>query len=114
MSEFLLVPLAAFLASALTLHSGFGLGTLLMPVVALFLPVELAVALTAIVHLANNIFKGGLLGRSADRSVVLRFGIPAVGAAFFGAWLLGLLSDAPPLFVWSALERSFEVRRVGS
>ena len=30
-----------------------------MPVVALFLPVEVAIAVTAIVHLANNLFKIG-------------------------------------------------------
>jgi hypothetical protein len=39
------------LASALTLFSGFGLGTLLMPVVALFFPLDLAIAMTAMVHL---------------------------------------------------------------
>jgi len=33
--ELLIVCIAALLASALTLFSGFGLGTLLMPVVAL-------------------------------------------------------------------------------
>ena len=53
--EFLIVCVASLLASALTLFSGFGLGTLLMPVVALFFPLELAIAMTAIVHLANNV-----------------------------------------------------------
>lgn len=111
--ELFLVPLAALVASALTLFSGFGLGTLLMPVAALFFPIEVAVALTAVVHLANNLFKGGLLGRHADRAVVLRFGLPAVAAAFLGAWLLGMLSEARPLFVWTALGRELEVSRVG-
>ena len=37
---------AAFLSSFLTLFSGFGLGTILMPVFALFFPIELAIALT--------------------------------------------------------------------
>ena len=43
--EHVVVPLAALVASALTLFSGFGLGTLLMPVVALFFPVEVAIAI---------------------------------------------------------------------
>jgi hypothetical protein len=60
--ELFIVCIAALLASALTLSSGFGLGTLLMPVVALFFPLELAIAMTAMVHLANNLFKIGLLG----------------------------------------------------
>ena len=34
----------AFLASGLTLYSGFGLGTVLLPAFALFFPVEVAVA----------------------------------------------------------------------
>lgn len=36
--------IASLLASALTLFSGFGLGTLLMPVVALFFLLDLAIA----------------------------------------------------------------------
>jgi uncharacterized protein len=46
----LVVGIVAFLAGGLTLFSGFGLGTLLMPVIALFFPVEVAVAITAVVH----------------------------------------------------------------
>jgi uncharacterized protein len=42
--ELLIVCIAALLASALTLFSGFGLGTLLMPVVALFFLLDLAIA----------------------------------------------------------------------
>jgi len=36
--------------SGLTLFSGFGLGTLLMPTFVLFFPIEVAVAATAIVY----------------------------------------------------------------
>jgi hypothetical protein len=38
----------AFAVSGLTLFPGFGLGTLLMPAFALFFPIEVAVAATAI------------------------------------------------------------------
>jgi hypothetical protein len=48
--EYVVICLAAIITSGLTLFSGFGLGTLLMPVFAVFFPVEVAVALTAIVH----------------------------------------------------------------
>ena len=78
-------------ASLLTFFSGFGLGTLLLPAFALVFPLEVAVAATAVVHLANNLAKGGLVGRFADWAVVARFGIPAVVAAFAGAGLLLLL-----------------------
>jgi len=83
------VVLAAFLAAGLTLYSGFGLGTLLLPVFALFFPAEMAVVATAMVHGANNVFKVSLLGRHADLEVVFKFGLPAIAAAIFGALALG-------------------------
>jgi hypothetical protein len=90
--EYLIVAAAALAVSGLTMYSGFGLGTLLMPVFALFFPVEVAVASTAVVHGANNIFKISLLGRQADWGIVIRFGIPAILAAFAGAAALGLVA----------------------
>jgi hypothetical protein len=111
--EYLVIPLAAFAASTVTLFSGFGLGTLLMPVVALFLPVDLAIAVTAVVHLANNVFKGILLGRHASGEVFLRFGIPAIAAALVGALLLGRLSAATPLFEYALFGRDLAVTALG-
>jgi uncharacterized membrane protein YfcA len=99
--EFLIVALSALLVSGLTLFSGFGLGTLLMPVFALFFPVEVAIAATAIVHGANNVLKVALFGKMADFDLVLRFGLPAMLAASAGAAALGLLSGLPPLFSYS-------------
>jgi len=65
--DFVLIGVVAFLASALTFFSGFGLGTLLLPAFALFLPAAASVAATAIVHLPNGIFRGAL-GR-VDKSI---------------------------------------------
>ena len=89
MTAYLAVGLAAFFATGLTLYSGFGLGTLLLPVFALFFPPEMAVVATAMVHGANNVFKVSLLGRHADWEVVLKFGLPAIVAAILGALALG-------------------------
>jgi uncharacterized membrane protein YfcA len=107
--EHFIIPLVAFTAAILTFFSGFGLGTLLTPVFALFFPVELAVALTAIVHFFNNLFKLYLTGRNANRQVLIRFGIPAVIAAFAGAWLLLQLSDMQPIYTYELTGRHFEV-----
>ena len=89
----ILVIVAAFLAAGLTMYSGFGLGTLMLPVFSLFFPVEVAVVATALVHGANNVFKVSLLGSLADRNVVIRFGIPAIFAAMAGAAALGWISQ---------------------
>ncbi|GFK93024.1 hypothetical protein NNJEOMEG_00853 [Fundidesulfovibrio magnetotacticus] len=101
--EVLLVCLTALLASGLTLFSGFGLGTLLFPAFALFFPVDVAVAQTALVHLANNLFKLSLFWRAADPRTALAFGLPAMLAALAGAWLLGALEGQPALFTYQAL-----------
>ena len=92
MLSYLAVCTSALLAAGLTMYSGFGLGTVLLPVFALFLPVEAAVLATALVHGANNVFKVALLGRGADRGVVLRFGLPAVAAVVLGAAALGWIA----------------------
>ena len=107
--EYLVICLAALIASGLTLFSGFGLGTLLMPVFALFFPVDVAVALTAIVHFLNNLFKLALLGRHADKTVVVKFGVPAVVTAFLGAGLLLLLSGLDPLFAYRLFGHEMQV-----
>jgi uncharacterized membrane protein YfcA len=98
--SYLVIGLVAFAASAMTLFSGFGLGTLLLPTFALFLPVEMAVSATAVVHGANSLFKASILWRNVDRAVLVRFGLPAIGAALVGAALLGLLSGRAVLLRW--------------
>ena len=105
----LLITLIAFLASALTFCSGFGLGTLLLPAFALFYPVEQAVALTAVVHGLNGVFKLVLVGRHVDRRVVLLFGLPALAAALFGAWALLGLAQFKPLVTYPLMGREVQV-----
>jgi hypothetical protein len=72
-----------------------------MPVFALFFPIEVAVAVTAVVHGANNLFKIAVVGKHADRTLVMRFGIPAILAAFAGAAALGFVSHAGQLATYS-------------
>jgi hypothetical protein len=95
--SYLIICTVALAVSGLTLFSGFGLGTILMPVFALFFPVEVAVAATAMVHLTNNLFKAALFGKQADLGIVARFALPAALAAILGALLLNRLSTMPPI-----------------
>jgi len=110
--QYLTISLAAFLASGLTLFSGFGLGTLLLPVMALFFPIDIAIALTAIVHFLNNLFKLALLGRHADRAVLWRFGLPAIAAALLGAQVLQWLSHLQPWLAYHFLGLELHVMPV--
>ncbi len=95
--DYLIIALAAASAAGLTFFSGFGLGTLLLPVLALFFSVELAVALTAVVHFLNNLLKVALLGRHADRRTLVAFGVLAMVGAYAGAQVLLWLAGREPL-----------------
>ncbi len=110
--DYLLICIVALGASALTLFSGFGLGTVLLPAFAFFFPTPTAVAMTAVVHLLNNLFKLALLGRHADFKVVLRFGLPAIVAAVLGAWLLESLAGMASLWRYECLGRSASITPV--
>jgi uncharacterized membrane protein YfcA len=110
--HYLIICLCAFLASGLTLFSGFGLGTLLLPVMAVFFPIDTAIALTAVVHCLNNLFKFALLGRHADKGTVLRFGLPAILAALLGARMLLWLSRLQPLLAYQLLGHQLQVMPV--
>ena len=107
--DVVIVCIVALLASGLTFFSGFGLGTLLLPAFALFMPLEHAIAMTAVVHLLNGLFKLALLRKHIDRTVLLRFGLPAVLAALLGAWLLSRLGTLPALHAYSAFGHRFEI-----
>jgi hypothetical protein len=103
------VAVVAFVAAALTLFSGFGVGTLLLPAFLLFFPPAVAVAMTALVHLANNLFKAALLGRHTHWPVVWRFGLPAIVTAVLGALALAALEDMGPLYTYRLQGRTLAV-----
>jgi uncharacterized membrane protein YfcA len=107
--DVLVVIVGALAACALALFSGFGLGTILTPAFALFFPVVTAVAMTAVVHLANNLLRIGLVGRHADWAVVKRFGVPAALGAIMGATLLSKLSTMAPWHAYELMGRVHEI-----
>lgn len=96
--SYLLIPAVALAASLITLISGFGLGTLLLPVFAIIFPLEVAILLTAVVHLLNNLFKLGLLWKNIHWPTVLRFGVPGILGAYLGARLMLSLGTRDALY----------------
>lgn len=110
--DFVVIGVVAFVASGLTLYSGFGLGTVLLPAFALFFPAPAAVAATGVVHLLNNLFKGGLVGREAHWPTVWRLGLPAIPGAIAGALMLSVMSGASA-FHWQAFGRDFAPSAAG-
>lgn len=111
--EYFVICLAAIGVSFLTLFSGFGLSTLLMPIFAIFFTLPVAVVATAVVHLINNIFKAVIVGKYADGKTVVKFGVPAALAAIMGAYLLSFFSENPPLLSYSVASYRFNINLVG-
>ena len=110
--EYLVISLVSVVVAALTLFSGFGLGTLLLPAFAFFFPVEIAVAATAIVHLANNLFKLALLGKMADWKVTLKFTLPAMLTSALGALLLLRLGRVSPIAEYVFFGKAFRIEAI--
>lgn len=99
----------AALASLLTFFTGFGLATVLTPVMLLFFPAPIAIALTAIVHFLNNVFKYLLTRHHIDWRTVLRFGLPAGIGALGGAALLHILPGSTDLTSYAISGKLFHV-----
>lgn len=107
--DYAIVSIVALFAAGLTFFSGFGLGTILMPAFAIFFPVEVAIAATAVVHFANNLFKLALVGKDAHWTTVWRYGISAAIAAVLGALVLELLGTPAPIATYELSGRTFQV-----
>ncbi len=108
--SFFIIPITALIASILTFFSGFGLGTILLPVFAIYYPAPIAVLLTAIVHFSNNLFKIGLVYKNINWNIILRFGLPSMFAALIGAYFLkNLFNNQTILFVYQISDSNFSV-----
>jgi len=107
LTEYIIICIFAVIGSGLTFFSGFGLGTILVPVFAIFFPIELAIALTAIVHFLNNIFKLTLIGKNASRQIIYKFGLPAIVAALLGAYLLTFIAVIEPIYSYTISTKTF-------
>lgn len=113
MLQYFILSLASLGASFLTLFTGFGLNTILMPFFALFFPLQIAIAATAVVHLANNLFKAILVGKYAEKNTLIKFGIPAALASAIGAYLLSFFSNLPPLYSYQLFSYPLDITFVG-
>ena len=91
--------IVTILAAALTVPAGFGLATMLTPVILLWLPPHEAVAAVAIIHGAHNAWKLKLLRANVDFTAVKRYGWALVIGAIIGAVLHSHIPSDPLLLV---------------
>lgn len=111
--EYLIICIATFFIAILNLLTGFGLGTVLLPVFTIFFPLTLAIAAMSIVHLLTSLYETCLVGKYANRKIVVKFGIPALFAALIGAYLLSLFSNFKPLFSYKFHALDFNITIIG-
>lgn len=80
-----LVAVVALLAASIASVTGFGIGSLLTPTLALHTGTKLAVAAVSIPHLVGTAQRFWLLRRHVDRRVLLGFGIASALGGLAGA-----------------------------
>ncbi|HKP27952.1 MAG TPA: sulfite exporter TauE/SafE family protein, partial [Gemmatimonadales bacterium] len=74
-------------AGAVAAVSGFGIGSLVTPLLLLWYPAHWAVALVAIPHAIASVLRGFRLRREVDRRVFVQFGIASAAGGLLGALL---------------------------
>lgn len=102
--DFLLLVLAvAVLAGATAAVVGFGIGSLLTPLIALRFDTETAIVVVALPHLAASLLRGWRLRHEIDRQVLLRFGLLSAAGGLAGAMLFARLAPGALTMVLGAL-----------
>ena len=93
----LLATAASLIAAALTVPAGFGLSTMLTPVVLMLMGPHEAVAVVAIVHGAHNCGKSWTLWENIDFNAFKRYGIWLILGSGIGAFLQNQVPQKPLL-----------------
>lgn len=89
-----LVGVVAVLAGAIASVAGFGIGSVLTPLLGTRFGVQLGVSMVAIPHFAATLLRWWRLRDHVDRTTFLRFGIPSVLGGLAGAVLHGFVQSA--------------------
>ena len=98
-----LVLLASLVAGAIASIAGFGIGSILTPLLAAFLGTKAAVAVVSVPHFLGTALRFGLIRQHLDRRVLLTFGITSGLGGLAGALLHVWLRSAALGYTLGAL-----------
>lgn len=102
--EIVYLSILTFFAGILGTITGFGISTIMVPVVLLFLPLPQTLLLVGVIHWFGDIWKMYFFKHAIDWKLVAYFGIPGVIMASFGAsMVLALPAELLSRFVGGAL-----------
>lgn len=99
----LLLAAAGLAAGALASVVGFGIGSLLTPVMALSLGTKGAVAAVSVPHFIGTALRFALVRGHLDRHVFLSFGLASAAGGLTGALLHARLASAPLAVIFGSL-----------
>src|SRR5688572_10831351 len=88
-----LVLVVSLIAGGLAAVTGFGIGSLLTPVLALQVDTRLAVAAVSLPHVVGTAVRFWLLSGAVDRRVFWSFGLTSAAGGLAGAMLHGLATN---------------------
>ena len=91
-----LMAVAGLIAGAVASVSGFGIGSMLTPLLSLRVGTKLAVAAVSIPHLVATAFRFWLMRKHVDRKLLLSFGLMSAAGGLTGA-LLSIFAESPVL-----------------
>jgi uncharacterized membrane protein YfcA len=94
---------AAIIAGAIASIAGFGIGSVLTPVLATAFDVRLAIALVSLPHLCGTIARFVMVRRHIDRDVLLGFGAASAAGGLAGAALQAVVRNDALALIFGAL-----------
>lgn len=94
---------ASVVAGAIASISGFGIGSVLTPVLATQFDVRLAIAMVSLPHLAGTFVRFLLVRRHIDREVLLGFGAASAIGGLTGAALQAVVQSAALAIIFGLL-----------
>ncbi len=103
MNHTLLLTLAGVLAGAIAAISGFGIGSILTPLLAAWIGTKLAVAVVSIPHFIGTALRFAVIRKHVDRRVLWSFGTTSAAGGLAGAILHIWLRSAILGYVLGAL-----------
>jgi uncharacterized protein len=88
MIELSLILILVFVASAIGTITGFGLSTVMIPVMVLFYPLPETLLFVGAIHWFNDLWKLLLFREGVHWKLILAFGVPGILATILGARLI--------------------------
>ena len=91
--EIAFISFLTFLAGIVGTITGFGISTIMVPVVLLFLPLPETLLLVGVIHWFGDLWKMYFFKKGVDWELLVFFGIPGIAAAYLGASLVFQLPE---------------------